>query len=126
MAYDKDYPVQIDLGRDSGPAMTDGEEGESEKVYPALFLDGSDQLGCLRSEGWALIHYKREEINIADPKNGDDDKTGARISVMELCLPECEDGSPEDDLATALARVAKRKGVDIPDAPEVDDEEDEE
>lgn len=121
MAYDKNFPVEIDLGQkpmEAGPQ--NATPNKSKKYYPTLYINNVDGLKDMPSSGYALIKYKRKGATI-----GEDDKLkSADLEVQEICLPKGSGASGEDEtLEDAMKNMMEDKKSSYDESDETDDEE---
>jgi hypothetical protein len=112
--YDSsDFPQKIDLGSkpdkcDMLMSASDANDCEPKIYYPSLYLPDAKGLEELPEDGWALIRFHRNSLNVNTRDKTT--KVSTELEIREICLPESEgDG---DDLATALQKIVKKPKPD--------------
>lgn len=112
-----DFPVNIDLGRKEtdmgGPLSPETVKGKKSKpriFYPTLYIDGVEGMPSLPKEGCMMIKFRRKRMSVEENMDGKE-TGGVTLEIQSLCLPEDMGGDDGDDMASAMKRFAKDKGV---------------
>lgn len=119
-----DFPVSIDLEitpPKGMPMEIGGKKGKP--MYPSLYVSGAGGIENLPREGWALIHFKRRSLTMGE--RDDESCCSADLEIHEIRLPENDSGEEMGDMADAMKKMAKDKGIDTGDDYSDEDEESE-